>query len=239
MPNLAYADYRHSTELLSRSALSTPEFDTPVASAQTTSSNPADWAEAIALGGGGIIRQLPSHASKAYVLSTIASGQDLNVRVAHVTGAAGLICVRYDSRELRHVTPTYPGITYESYSSVMSIPLAAIAQGWVVDQMKSPPIHKSSAVAKFKTLVSDWRASRNQAGSVFEMAMHPAYQQIIGMGQDAVPLILFELEESVDHWFWALAAITGANPVPDSHRGRLKLMTQDWIMWAKRQGYRW
>ena len=42
--------------------------------------------------------------------------------------------------------------------------------------------------------------------------MHPAYQQIIGMGADAVPFILLEMEEHGGYWFWALSAITGQNP---------------------------
>ena len=36
---------------------------------------------------------------------------------------------------------------------------------------------------------------------------HPAYQQIISMGEAALPLILRELERNKDHWFLALMAI--------------------------------
>ena len=43
-------------------------------------------------------------------------------------------------------------------------------------------------------------------------------------GAAAVPLILRELERSIDHWFWALGAITGANPIVEEHRGRLGLI---------------
>jgi hypothetical protein len=62
--------------------------------------------------------------------------------------------------------------------------------------------------------------------------MHPAYQQIIGMGVDALPLILRELEREPDHWFWALEAITGENPVPPTDRGRLNEMARAWLRWA-------
>lgn len=43
--------------------------------------------------------------------------------------------------------------------------------------------------------------------------MHPAYQQIIGMGEKALPLILRDLRDRpTGHWFWALNAITGEEP---------------------------
>jgi hypothetical protein len=69
--------------------------------------------------------------------------------------------------------------------------------------------------------------------------MHPAYQRIIGMGQPVVSLIMRELEREPDHWFWALSAITAANPVKPEQRGKLKQMAQAWIEWGRVNGYRW
>jgi hypothetical protein len=71
------------------------------------------------------------------------------------------------------------------------------------------------------------------------MAMHPAYQQIIGMGREVVPLILRELEREPDHWFWALKAITGEDPVPEQHRGRVRAMADAWIRWGREHGLLW
>lgn len=104
---------------------------------------------------------------------------------------------------------------------------------------RASPIFKDSIIAKFRALSTEWKSSRNLVTSSTEMFMHPAYQKIIGMGQTAVPLIFNELEKNIDHWFWALKAITEADPVPPNHRGRLGLMTKDWIFWAKAQGYEW
>lgn len=39
---------------------------------------------------------------------------------------------------------------------------------------------------------------------------HPAYRQIIEMGQPALPLIFRELERNGGEWFDALQSITGA-----------------------------
>jgi hypothetical protein len=68
--------------------------------------------------------------------------------------------------------------------------------------------------------------------------MNHAYQQIIGMGEPAIPLILDEFERRPSHWSWALTAITGDDPVPESARGRLKEMAAAWLQWGREKGYR-
>lgn len=69
--------------------------------------------------------------------------------------------------------------------------------------------------------------------------MHPTYQRIIGMGPRVVPLLLAELERKSGHWFWALHAITGANPVPEDSEGNLRAMAEAWLEWGRQRGYRW
>jgi hypothetical protein len=51
-------------------------------------------------------------------------------------------------------------------------------------------------------------------------------------------LIMRELESSPDHWFWALHAITGADPVPESSRGVMRDMVKAWLDWGAQNGYR-
>lgn len=110
---------------------------------------------------------------------------------------------------------------------------------WAHFLRRPTPLFRKATVEKFERLVTEWRANRNNIGSVLDMCSHIAYQQIIGMGKDAVPLILRELEREIDHWFWALRAITAEDPVTENHRGRLALMSRDWLDWAKIQGYQW
>jgi hypothetical protein len=93
--------------------------------------------------------------------------------------------------------------------------------------------------AEFNRLAEEWRAETRMLSLVTQKSMHPAYQRIIGMGQPIVPLILRDLEQKPDHWFWALRAITGANPVKSDMVGRMKLMAQAWIEWGKENGYEW
>ncbi len=102
-----------------------------------------------------------------------------------------------------------------------------------------PEILKSSRRSQIEALATAWAEGRARGGSAIEMAMHPAYLQIIGMGDAAVPLILRQLELKPDHWFIALWAITQTNPVPEQDAGKLKAMATDWIAWGRAYGYSW
>ena len=92
---------------------------------------------------------------------------------------------------------------------------------------------------RFARLSAQWKTGRGPVSSLSEMVMYPAYQQIIGMGRSAIPFLLRELEQSPDHWFWALKSITGIDPVPPEHRGDIALMSDDWLRWGREQGYAW
>jgi hypothetical protein len=92
---------------------------------------------------------------------------------------------------------------------------------------------------RFKRLASTWQAETAYTSSSTEMFEHPAYQEIIGMGRQAVPLLLRELEREPDHWFWALRTITGANPVPARDGGNLARMAECWLRWGRENGFSW
>ncbi len=97
-------------------------------------------------------------------------------------------------------------------------------------------IDKSVEESRFRALVRKWKEDTQFLSSITDMAIHPSYQQIIGMGKDALPLLVDELRREPDHWFWALEAITGENPVPVTDRGNVAKMTQAWLNWAEQQG---
>jgi hypothetical protein len=75
--------------------------------------------------------------------------------------------------------------------------------------------------------------------SITDMVLLPSYQRIIGLGSGAIPLLLAELERKPDHWFWALQAITGEDPVPAASRGNLIEMSAAWLAWGRQRGYQW
>ncbi|MEX0717040.1 MAG: hypothetical protein WD066_10645 [Planctomycetaceae bacterium] len=91
--------------------------------------------------------------------------------------------------------------------------------------------------ARFTRLRDEWKRETAHLGTVQRRAMHPAYQHIIGMGPDALSLILEELRSRPDDWFWALNAITDADPVPPSCQGRMAEMAKAWIRWGVENGY--
>jgi hypothetical protein len=91
--------------------------------------------------------------------------------------------------------------------------------------------------ARFRELARQWKEATLLMSSITEMATQPAYQQIIGMGRAALPWIFAEMRRQPDQWFWALKAITGADPVAEADRGKVLVMTQAWLNWAKERGY--
>ena len=92
---------------------------------------------------------------------------------------------------------------------------------------------------RFHRLATAWRDATAHLSSSSARNNHPAYQEIISLGPDVLPHLLHDLEQNEMHWFSALRAITGANPVPASASGNIPLMVQAWLTWAKSQGYRW
>jgi hypothetical protein len=92
---------------------------------------------------------------------------------------------------------------------------------------------------KFLRLRDEWKAKRGHDSSTVNLVMHSAYQRIIGLGPDAVPLLLRELATNPDRWFWALRAITEEDPVPEADRGNSEAMTRAWLAWGRERGYKW
>lgn len=88
---------------------------------------------------------------------------------------------------------------------------------------------------KFQSLVARWQTERGAMSSITEAAICPAYQSIIGMGESALGFIFHQLRsegDEPDQWFWALKAITGADPVRSEDRGNYQRMSEAWLAWA-------
>ena len=90
---------------------------------------------------------------------------------------------------------------------------------------------------RFTRLAARWQEESIHMSNTAQMAMLRSYQNIIGMGDPAIPLLLEELQREPDHWFWALEAITLENPVPPEARGKIDEMARAWIEWGRQKGY--
>ncbi|MDA1053513.1 MAG: hypothetical protein O3C40_23940 [Planctomycetota bacterium] len=89
---------------------------------------------------------------------------------------------------------------------------------------------------RFQRLRDDWKSKSRHLSNTAQISLVFSYQKIIGMGLAVVPLILAELEKEPDHWFWALEAITGENPVTKSESGEMDASARAWIEWGRQNG---
>jgi hypothetical protein len=89
---------------------------------------------------------------------------------------------------------------------------------------------------RFQHLAEQWKKQARGLSDPAEMAMLRSYQSIIGMGTEALPLILDELRRAPAQWFWALEAITGENPVPPQAKDNLPEMARAWLEWGQKRG---
>jgi hypothetical protein len=91
---------------------------------------------------------------------------------------------------------------------------------------------------RFQRLAAEWKEQSRYLSNSAQMAMLRPYQRIIGMGSPVVALILEELRREPDQWFWALEAITVANPGPPEDRGDVRRTADAWIRRGEREGVR-
>ncbi len=98
---------------------------------------------------------------------------------------------------------------------------------------------RAPLTARFRRLADQWAAETENMSSIEDMTLHSAYQEIIGMGPAAIPLLLDELERAPNHWFAALNAVSGGqNPIAQDDAGDMDKMTAAWLEWAEDRGYR-
>ena len=103
------------------------------------------------------------------------------------------------------------------------------------------PMSRSSKdlAAKFYALQREWEQETAHLSNATQIAIHPAYQKMIGMGKDILPFIMNELATRPNLWFWALKSITGEDPVPPRLRGRIKEMANVWLWWWSKNKQRY
>jgi hypothetical protein len=100
-----------------------------------------------------------------------------------------------------------------------------------------PPDVANVAEASFQQLADTWKHETAPLSSVRQKRQHPAYRQIVEMGESAVPLILADLKRQPSHLFWALAEITHSRPATLAGAKDLLDVVNSWIEWGRTQGY--
>jgi hypothetical protein len=103
-------------------------------------------------------------------------------------------------------------------------------------------ITSSELEKSFEKHVKAWKKATLVLSSLTEIVLNQDYQAIIGMGKPAICFILERLNDptiELEHWDWALRALTGANPVDDADAGDLKKITEAWLSWGRGTELRW
>jgi hypothetical protein len=104
-----------------------------------------------------------------------------------------------------------------------------------VNPVYAAPAAGHSLEEEFRELSARWRDETEHLSST-DVFTHPDYQRIIGLGSAIVPALLRDLSRTGAHWFWALRAITGENPVPAEDAGKVRKMIQAWLAWGEARG---
>jgi hypothetical protein len=89
----------------------------------------------------------------------------------------------------------------------------------------------------FRENVERWKDETGHLSSITKAIAHPSYLRIIGLARDSVDnqiesLLLHELEADPDHWFAALEAITGENPVKPEYD--FDKAVGAWLRWGRK-----
>ncbi|WP_261251078.1 hypothetical protein [Laspinema olomoucense] len=126
------------------------------------------------------------------------------------------------------VTP--PSLTQVTQKSSTSWPVVTVSTGFKVKQ----PAQVSDRET-FERLKLEWKEATEMLSSITKKIKHPAYQEIIGMGDKVLPWILEELQKEPSHWFSALSAITKVDPVTADDN--FEQAVEAWLNWGRSQGY--
>jgi hypothetical protein len=101
------------------------------------------------------------------------------------------------------------------------------------------PAPAETVEERFRRLEAIWIAEIGHLSSYPAIVKHPAFREIISMGEAVVPLMLRDLDERPRLWVWALPEISGADPVPVGDGGKIAKMSEAWLRWGRENGYQW
>lgn len=113
--------------------------------------------------------------------------------------------------------------------------LSALSQAQQAARRVKRPEPTPADRVKFNALARRWVREAEGISVHSRAVMHRAYQQIIGMGPVAIPLLLEALEDQPDHWMWALSILVNEDPA--KHARTFQQARAEWLKWGHRKGY--
>jgi hypothetical protein len=101
---------------------------------------------------------------------------------------------------------------------------------------KAPPIE--TVDQKVERLLKQWDDDTAYLSNSQKIQSHPALQEIIELGQSALPTLFRHLEMTRSgHLSRVLTVITGAHPAPPEIRGNGGEIASVWLAWSKDHGF--
>ncbi|MEI6622372.1 MAG: hypothetical protein WCP28_10740 [Actinomycetes bacterium] len=95
--------------------------------------------------------------------------------------------------------------------------------------------HSDEGVSRqFVALAHQWRSATCGGARAWDSYTHLTYQKIIGLGPQALPLLLRDSKENPMDWLWALVAIVGQDIAAGVET--IEEAARTWRMWAVHEG---
>ena len=107
-------------------------------------------------------------------------------------------------------------------------------QGTATSSLIENDAEEEQIAQLFSSLANRWYHETGMYSLEIQKVAHPSYLQIIGMGKQALPYLLRELEAHGGQWYQALEAILKETPVDVSDDpGNMPLLRERWLEWAR------
>ena len=94
-------------------------------------------------------------------------------------------------------------------------------------------VGETALKTRFRELARRWSEETAFYSMSWQLVEHPAYREIVGMGEAAVPWILQEMEHGTARWSYALEDITGEDPAADAETGNFAQVREAWLAWGR------
>jgi hypothetical protein len=89
---------------------------------------------------------------------------------------------------------------------------------------------------RFREQSDKWAQETQHLSSPNQMMAHPSYQAILGMAsenkREIIRLMILDLKQNRNEWFWALSYLTQDNPIKHSDAGKMDKMISAWVNWG-------
>ncbi|MEM9680531.1 MAG: hypothetical protein AAF901_09430 [Bacteroidota bacterium] len=127
-----------------------------------------------------------------------------------------------------------PGISREAIAVTHAF--AASQSAYFSNSIFNMHRHHEYIKKQFEDNKANWLEDTMFVSSSTEIFNNSFYQNVINLGEDAIPYMVIDMKENLNHWFYALSKITNVNPVVAEHAGNVELMADDWYHWAIQTG---